>query len=725
MKKIFALLLAALLLSSSLLGCSSKRLSGIPKDLKGTEAAKLLLAAERLDAQLLQNEGDIFENGVEVMNGLAEKAIANLQVSHVEIPAAVLMNLSAVQNLSTILEGEQMGKVVIDGDTVTFSDFKENNNSYDYFLNLTQNIVTSAEIGANLIDHVKKNVRVTDKWVDMDGMRYYLRVSENEEILYEWDTRDEAVHICRRFKNEAGLDVYELYRKSDKFAERMTYIPGVRYEISMINEHGEHQEDYFTADHSKGYWETYVLGVAPEHYNVSYFIMKNDICYDAFYAPESGEIPMLKVMSADRATDIFNIGQGYVDLKFSGFDGIDRVVAPLSDVEYNAQDQYANMGYSERAVLYLTNGKTIRMGDTFVDGKVSVSAIRVSYIGMTGYIGELSLNIQCETREETAEALAATIREIGLQCRRDLNSVLAGIDRAYADVDNIIRYYRWNGVLVTDNGAIAEAITVEKSRFDVMEDLYLSVKDAEVIDYNDTKAMELNIQFAPIVAQTDENAVYDAMTVSVGSISLTINDTALYVQNEPYQIMLALLDVKHGGLIHLPIENPDRVNYAGEQEFTVTAGELRFDLPALEAGEYTVVAYIATSDGIRASAYTAVGFDTVSYALWQIDQTEITAERTGEGNISISYTESEDICITLTAGTAPDHAAFRELVLAEVFRYGMPSDSAIEQKVGEEFVALTGAESAIESGMYRLGYTLQNGDAVTKGYVYIDLRIGT
>ena len=56
---------------------SNKKVVGVlPKELSGTEAAKLLLAKERLNANLLKREGNIFDQGVQVMNNLADTAIA-------------------------------------------------------------------------------------------------------------------------------------------------------------------------------------------------------------------------------------------------------------------------------------------------------------------------------------------------------------------------------------------------------------------------------------------------------------------------------------------------------------------------------------------------------------------------------------------------------------------------------------------------------------------------
>ena len=63
MKKFITLLLTLVMLLSLLVGCRGFTL---PEGLSGSDAAKLLLANERLNAQLLKTEGDIFENGVEV-----------------------------------------------------------------------------------------------------------------------------------------------------------------------------------------------------------------------------------------------------------------------------------------------------------------------------------------------------------------------------------------------------------------------------------------------------------------------------------------------------------------------------------------------------------------------------------------------------------------------------------------------------------------------------------
>ena len=312
--------------------------------LSGTERAKLLLANQRLDATVLNTEGNLFENGEKVMYNLIDIAISNLGVQYAD-----KADLTPVSEANTTVETitDKFGTRIEIGDkTVRWSGFMETNNSYSAFLSHTENIVTEAEAGADLIGFVKKNMRIVNKWVAFGEFdRYYLRVDANSETLYHINNTYEIIDTVKRYKNEAGKDVYEMYRKSTDYEKRTLYIPGERYEFTDSYQ-------YFTAANSKGYWEVYSMNEAPSHYNVSYFIMKDNICYDAIYDPSNGNISMLKVMSADRKADIFNISTYtneefpenntmHVDVKFSGFDGVAYVETPrdkMDSYNYNGVD---------------------------------------------------------------------------------------------------------------------------------------------------------------------------------------------------------------------------------------------------------------------------------------------------------------------------------------------------------------------------------------------------
>ena len=181
-------------------------LTELPEGMSGKEAASLILANQRLNAKLLQNSENIFEDGADTLRLLASMA------------SSALAENTFAAGSDTALSGTQYkaidgSYVVIDGNEYRWSGFAEYSTSYDYFLNLTTNITGSAEIGAQLIDDVKKYVRVVDKWVDMGGMQYYLHVEEDSETLF---SRDESfVRICIRTKTEDGSNRYEVAQMSE------------------------------------------------------------------------------------------------------------------------------------------------------------------------------------------------------------------------------------------------------------------------------------------------------------------------------------------------------------------------------------------------------------------------------------------------------------------------------------------------------------------------------
>ena len=76
---------------------------------------------------------------------------------------------------------------------------------------------------------------------------------------------------------------------------------------------------------------------SPNHY-LSYFTMKDDLCYDAIYDINMGGVALIKVMSSDRATDIFHVSAGdtqlALTLRLNAFNGIKNVTAHASDVSY-------------------------------------------------------------------------------------------------------------------------------------------------------------------------------------------------------------------------------------------------------------------------------------------------------------------------------------------------------------------------------------------------------
>ena len=762
MKKILCMLLTATLLLTVLMGCSKQseettgaaspsggttrpsttKPSGATVPLSGIDAAKLLLAEERLNEQLLQNEGDIFENGSQVMHELVNRAITNLNAAvQPGNPGnrSIFQGASATGSRANTLQSAQaasthgllrdylgqekqdIGNMEVVGEEVVWTDLGEVSNSYEYFLNLTHNIVSEAERCADLIDFVKKNIRIVDTWVQIGNQKYYLSVKENEEQLYNVSTSrgEEDLILCRRYKNSSGKDVYEMYRcNGTSYETRMTYIPGERYEFS------ENRQQHFIATNTKGYWENYVLGDVGSHYNVSYLILKDDICYTFGLLQEDN--PVIHILSADRQTDLFTYAP-YPDstmlmLNLNGFVNIDKIVAPAADVSFGPDHSYANLLHSRNAQLYLTSGTILQEGQSYCDGHVRLNGMQVGAFSY-GYGAELMLQL-LGTPEECLGYFRQFLSETGLACSRDLDTVLAGTEKSLRDSQAVFQYYQWNGHTVNTEEGIRQAIQVELDRYEAILAYYTAVKDAPSIRYDGDNMAQLEpyMSFAPITENLSTNATLSGGQLLLESLTLTIEDVSLFVKDEPYHVVLALED-SAGAIIHLEQPLSGETKYAQESTFSVTAANVQISLPTLAPGAYRVVAYIATAEGIRSSKVDAVAFANAEDAPLNLGDADLSGMVDANGVLTLTYTQREDVWLSLESPTALTPEAFRQLLCEYAFQYGIPQEDGIAMLQADTYVPLTGAETTIAPGTYRIPYTAENGSYQRRGYVYLTLDI--
>ncbi len=773
MKKLVALLLLCAMLVLAFAGCAQKKKDKddeknngqqqtgfedfkIPAGMSGADIAKLLLANERLNATLLKTEGDIFENGAEVYRSLAIKAEQNLAASAQQLAATPMLyrTLTPVALSEVVDDGK--GRVEIDGNVYRWSDFKEYNNSFDAFSSTTKGIVDSAKEAADMIDNIKKNVRVVDKWVDMGDTSFFLHVDENSELLLQKMSIEEETRltVCMRYKNEQGEDVYQLFSEGDipgqyVFSTRTTYIPGKRYEFSTRQDFGyDVHENCFVADNSKGYWETYTVGVAPEHYNVSYFIMKDDIAYDSFYDPKTKKINYLKVMSADKATDILNImgdvsdGIVFVDLIFSGFDGVENIeIEARPDEIVTDLEWYYNLPREEKtgyklfvkdgtyslidqnsAVINLTNGKELRMGDKFADGKVEVSAIRGELSTGNFALGAVGLTMNVTSNEELVQMISALVDELGLTCRRDTDTTLAAISRAYEELIPITAYYKWNGIVVSDEEAITQAYAIERSRFAEMKARADIAKDAEVIDYNDKELLALNVSFSDVELLAATGISTANAVITIENVSLSVKDTLLFVEDEPYSVSFALIPAGGSGLVHLG-SSAESLAFTGG-EFTVQGGAT-LEIPHLVAGDYNLVAYVATSDGIRSTKYVKLSAESADGTTVKYHNMNMTTGLDSDGSLIISFRENVDVYTEIMASATLGYEELYELVNENICEYGVPVNAVIEIADDDEYAAMSGEETELSEGEYRVKYERENasGSGRVEGYFYFTLTL--
>ncbi len=709
MKKLIAFAVILTILVTFFAGCGIN-IGG--KNITGVDAAKLLLANMRLDAEKL-GKRDIFSDGVEVMNNLAVAAKEN----YIGDPS--LMFLSNTKADSGYI----------------WKGFKKETNSLGYFNNITESIVFCAENGAELIDYAKKNIKIIEKWVregnDQQYTDYFLIVEENSEAIIQ--RTEDSVKICYRYKNNVGLDVYELYEKywgELDSVMRMTYIPQRRFEWSSIIDDGDnHMRDYFVADNSKGYWETYIVGDMPEHYNISYFIMKDDICYDAFYDPKTKEIPLIKIMSDNKEADIMNFydsdEMSSIDIKIGAFDGIDCIsVEKGMERELYYVDGHAVLPDPSLGRLHLDNGKVLRSGDTFMDEKVQISSILASYdyVGTAGITGEFGVRVTGETKTERIATLKNFLTQNGISCKYNLDRVFKGIDRAYDELEGLTRYYTWNGCNVSDEAGIARAIEIEHARFDEMYQMYIDHKDKEIINRKDAEAMKLNMSFSPVSVTEISELFLSDMSVTAKNVTLNVESTLLFVENQEYTVGFSLISADGGnsGLVHLDVKSSVTSLYAGEKSFTVSASDISFELPMLDVGKYTLVGYIITTDGIRSSDYVPLAFNGVQESKKTVGNISVSTQQNADGTVLVAFAENIDVYETLTVDTQQDYSSFYVDCMTAVNKYGVAtSDIEKYDEAANEYTALVQDGGLITDGNYRVAYNIVNGDYSVAGYIYI------
>lgn len=688
-RKIVALIVCLFLVAAVFAGCAD---AYVP-ELTGTTTAKLLLANHRLNSNQLEGE-NLFDNGAKTLQTLARRAARNLNVG---VPCETIGNFSTANGQAE------------------WSGFVEYNNSFSYFQNVTEVIVGIAQKGAFFIDDVKENVKIVDVWVNYDNAKYYLSVGENYETLCRVDA--DEVFTCKRYTNENGKTVYELFSEQDFSSHRVKYVPDERYELTELIPSVD-QELYFVADHSKGYWETFCATDTGEFYNERFTVMKNDVSYVVDYDAKENFVGQTGIMSADSATEFFRIGNSgddgllSMELQFAGFDGISKVVAPSADVDENG-----NLTSSENAVVHLKNGQTIKTDSAFVGGNVQISAINVASLS-DGYVGSLGLNVSGETREDAWKNFEQFLAETGLVCRRNWTTVFNGIPVAQEDAANLVKYYRWNDCCISTAEGVQAGVAAENERIAEIKQIHQDVKNNAVVNFDDLQEnVDLDaIDFANIGGYAFENAKIFGNEVSIESVELSVNDVQLFVSGTSYVIALALISDNGNDVVVLA--KSALVEYDGADTFAISAQRLQCNLPDLAAGNYVLAAYVATADGIRVTACQGV-----EVSVEPLSVANVSVLHNDDKTIRLTYFDTTEHNVRIESSTSLSYDEFVEKVCEEVFVFGTPAAQP-EKLADDGGYSVVESTDAILGGFYRMAYTVANGENTVTGYVYVEYVVG-
>ena len=312
MKKLISLALAA----TMMLGVCSI-FTGCFAFAEGTEAAKLLLANERMDENFAFSGVDIGIPGYEptVYNEKSGASLAGYRVGE---------RSSGARTINRDVD-EDRGI--------------ESLRQFDSFI---INIENEAKNVAEAISYMKNSVGVVDKWVAHFEGKYMLRVYDSYEMLLN-NEPDGDQNVYLRYTDENANNVYEMYSflvydDGHTGNIKTVYVVGERYEYYF--EHSDGFSDCVIIENSRGYWMltrfNYLLDESDRFCNFTTIRIKDDfICEtSASVYPDidnPGDVNPAVTVSGHMITDAIS---EKTQLSFSASDGrsTDEMLADAEEV---------------------------------------------------------------------------------------------------------------------------------------------------------------------------------------------------------------------------------------------------------------------------------------------------------------------------------------------------------------------------------------------------------
>lgn len=731
MKKTILSILLLTLILPLLISC---RRTNNKKGVVGTDAAKLLLAQERLNVDVINSSSNLFTLGEEAFNKVAR-----------ETRKYARRNAGRPNEAYTEVEG----------DTYKWYNDIEYSNFNSFFESYSVNIESSAEAGANLISYVKKNIRVVDVWVEHSGLEYLLKVDKTSETIY---TRDKmgGIEICKRTTDENGNDVYELLKSYPESTVRMKYIPGLLYEFSIVDNNPNGFSHYLVANKSKGYWNIISTsdsqvtkhddGLIFESFSLEALMMKEEGFYKFNYTIDNqgwstGNVDSVTLISSDGKTDLVTIGIGSATLFNTGIKGLDHleITAPKeyvgdfdpndssikyvyeqNNVDSNGKNYkiYSTSG-SKSAVAVLENGESFTEDDKFVNNKVTVGRIDVSYVAGCDAYGVIPLRIDTNNLKETFDILVDFLNETKISFKRDLETVLKSSEFALNDVKNFSKYFQFNGYNIDTLENAKLAVEVEKEKVISLKESYDEVKDAKVINYKNQNELQKNIYFADVKILDKGTINNTNLEINISNFKVKVDDTILFIEGEKYEVVFALLKTD-GSIIPLDANNDASTTFVKNSSFEASKST-KINIPVIDAGTYALIAYVATSnEGIRVSKPVSI---TGEFSETSINQNGIRFSLTTNNDKNLLITSEHEFDIYLNTD---QKLTFDELVHhmeQSAYNHGMINESIVEYLEGTEWKVLEKTDELIESGQYRMKYivTLDNASQL-EGYIYLTIE---
>lgn len=716
MKKILSVILCVTLLAGSCVisGCNNSSNNSNKSNVAGKEIAKMLLANQRLDS-------------ADLSIGLYDAIIDSVTINNVSKSNSVSGKGQMVDMLTST-----------NGNTISWSDFSNECNAYVFFKSYFDNIENNAKQLGELIDTIKAECGITDYWITGYGYdKVLLKVEANQEIIFVKD--DVGYSVCRRYTNEDADDVYEIYRmiEGSNDESRTLYIPGKRYEYS--SEFGADGGLYIVAENTRGYWNMFqLLDMEKERCNIMNLVSTGSMAF-TFDDSRVPGIPkpeeyQLSFSTTDLSNDIIKIGPYSVEMNLSAFNGINRIEASSENVW---QSEGSNHLTESTGTLYTISGKKLTDSREYdEEAPVSVMGMVASftknYLGENNHLtrGQLMLRVKGDSCSEQMTNFKTFLAENGMTCKYDLNYITGKYAAAQEIAKNFRNTYKWNGYSIKDYTGIAGAAKVEKDRYSEFSAMYEAVKNAKTVENTQYGTSFKDWDFSKINSIQCGNVTMTDNKISVENMTVTVNNTAIFDTEEKYTVCLALAKFVNGSetdydnAVIMECEGADVTAFAGS---AITLNQTAtFALPRCAAeGQYTVVAYVATEDGIRVSEMVPVIFSediekSETYEGFVIDyKVNDKHEIRIDCSTSIDrYIKPEDVSVEYT------YESVYEVLKQSAAANGYFVEGAVVElyDAANDTVTQLTSDSNISGGVYRMAYLRQVGNTEVSGYIYLVLE---
>lgn len=717
--------------------------------LSGTEGAKILLAHERLDESLAGQKLTVFSSSAQSSDAVSQKStgIKNMSTGSGfgQSTLSTLPFLGASPDASVKTD---QGKVTWH----TFDDASELKTSYIQFINTIDNFAAKT---AERIATTKRDIGITEKWIDLGNSKYMLIVKENAETIIEYYKPAEEITVSTRYTTDDAKCVYDnitftKYEDGTTGEIRNKCIPGEYYEYSCLQTGGFH--DYFVADNSRGYWTmnrfwysdtSVVFDMSAVKDNMGYGVIVNagidengnwvlpegdDLCAGMF-SPNSDK-DLLSIY--DLYGNSYEIGIYMTNVK----SGIASLTA--SEGSYIHYPEYGHLrdvylshkpdSDGNDVAINLSNGGTINAGQC--TESISYHGADVNYNmfhGTETYTGRLNFIVKADSEKDAYKLLTEYLAGNGILLRsteQEVNEAYSHCELLYDNFDVM----EWYGIPLSSLDNLKEAENMLKNDFASYREQYEAVKNNETLTEiprfnNSTKFGAITVTSAGTSSYTRDGVI------RIDGLTATTQSSPLFEENVSYSLRIGLARLDGNGhyssanTVTLTASDGSQIPLGTMKEQLKLSLTGEYSIPtALTEGEYVVVVYFATADeGIRVTEMSPVAFFSADEGKLSANSElmDVSVRKVGD-ELHVTYAVSLSDSVTADyTKAAYTYEEIERILVRGILVKGYPiSDAAVQNEKGDTL----SPDASYGAGTYRLKYLVNTSQGLVEAYMYTSLK---